>query len=86
MTTTNLIAPARQCHPGSRASSLAPSDSASHITKLNASRMIEDLLERADPPPIRPDLEALPFEVLWDFRDCKVDTMHGLIVTTKNLY
>ncbi|KAH9008186.1 hypothetical protein EDB83DRAFT_2323319 [Lactarius deliciosus] len=45
-------------------------------------KAIEDLLERVEPPPLRPDF--LPTTVLWDFDDCYTDKTLGDILTDDN--
>ncbi|KAH8977391.1 hypothetical protein EDB92DRAFT_2119960 [Lactarius akahatsu] len=71
-------------HADSRASSLGPSDSASQQARTDVmkDKAIEDLLERVEPPPLRPDF--LPTTVLWDFDDCYTDKTLGDILTDNN--
>ncbi|KAH8985730.1 hypothetical protein EDB86DRAFT_3083313 [Lactarius hatsudake] len=68
----------------SRASSLGPSDSASQQARTDVmkDKAIEDLLERVEPPPLRPDF--LLTTVLWDFDDCYTDKTLGDILTDNN--
>ncbi|KAH9051131.1 hypothetical protein EDB83DRAFT_2522222 [Lactarius deliciosus] len=68
----------------SRASSLGPSDSASQQARTDVmkDKAIEDLLERVEPPPLRPDF--LLTTVLWDFDDCYTDKTLGDIITDDN--
>ena len=67
----------------SRASSLGPSDSVSqHKIDLTIEKAIEDLLERVEPPPVRP--RYLPESVLWYYGDYKNDTSEGITKTDLN--
>ncbi|KAH9008717.1 hypothetical protein EDB83DRAFT_2531487 [Lactarius deliciosus] len=68
----------------SRALSLGPSDSASQQarTDIMKDKAIEDLLERVELPPLRPDF--LLTTVLWDFNDCYTDKTLGDIITDDN--
>ena len=70
-------------HPGSRTSSLGPSDSASQPTKfdITTEKAIEDLLESVVALLVRP--RCLPESVLWDFEDCAKNKL-GPPITTKS--